>query len=116
MPAGENIDEAVAREVLEETGIQAEFITIVSMRHLPDYLHSRGDINIVCHLRAKTSAIKKCEHEIHACKWMKVRVYGAMCVRVCMCVCVSVCVRVCVRVCVCVCVCVCSSVCLFEMY
>eukprot|EP00117_Sycon_ciliatum_P037221 scpid72377/ scgid27881/ Nudix hydrolase 8 len=78
MDPGENIDEAVAREVLEETGIQAEFITIVSMRHLPDYLHSRGDINIVCHLRAKTSAIKKCEHEIHACKWMKIEKFLSM--------------------------------------
>eukprot|EP00117_Sycon_ciliatum_P022758 scpid78377/ scgid19532/ Nudix hydrolase 8 len=75
MDPGENIGVAVAREVFEETGIRAEFISIVSMRHILQYQFSRGDFYIACHMRPTTFAIKPCEHEISDCRWMKIEDY-----------------------------------------
>ena len=92
MPAGENIGVAVAREVFEETGIRAEFISIVSMRHILQYQFSRGDFYIACHMRPTTFAIKPCEHEISDCRWMKVR-FMMQCACVCVCTRMSPCTR-----------------------
>ena len=48
---GEHIDEAVAREVFEETGIKAEFQNVLSMRHTHGAQFNRSDLYFVCRLK-----------------------------------------------------------------
>ena len=72
LDVGEYIHEAAIREVLEETGIQCEFETLLSARHMPDYRPGVGDIYIICKLKPLTSEIKMQEDEIADCKWMNV--------------------------------------------
>lgn len=48
---GEHIDEAVAREVFEETGIKAEFQNVLSMRHNHGAQFNRSDLYFVCRLK-----------------------------------------------------------------
>lgn len=47
---GETIDDAVEREVLEETGIQARFHSILSFRQTHGLVHGRSDLYFVCRL------------------------------------------------------------------
>jgi ADP-ribose pyrophosphatase YjhB (NUDIX family) len=47
---GEHIDEAVVREILEETGIQTEFRNVLCFRHAHGLANGRSDIYFVCRL------------------------------------------------------------------
>lgn len=47
---GEHIDEAIEREVLEETGIRAKFHSILSFRQTHGLAHGRSDLFFVCRL------------------------------------------------------------------
>lgn len=69
---GEYIGEAVEREVREETGIEATFKGVISLREKKYYNFGRNDIYIICLLEPKTTAIKMCEIELAHCKWMDV--------------------------------------------
>ncbi|XP_012536564.1 nucleoside diphosphate-linked moiety X motif 6 isoform X2 [Monomorium pharaonis] len=68
---GENIEAAAKREVLEETGIQAEFKCLISFRHGHDYFFGCSDIYMVAYLTPQNFEIEKCKREIFDCKWMK---------------------------------------------
>ncbi|XP_061937179.1 uncharacterized protein LOC114577635 isoform X2 [Apis cerana] len=68
---GENLEEAVKREILEETGIQTIFKCIISFRHIHDYSFNCSDIYMVAYLTPLNFDIKKCEKEISECRWMK---------------------------------------------
>lgn len=46
MDLGEEISEAVAREVLEETGVEARFEAIITMRHQHGAAFGRDDLYI----------------------------------------------------------------------
>lgn len=46
--SGESIKEAVQREVLEETGVKAEFQGMLAMREQMDYKYGAADFYIVC--------------------------------------------------------------------
>eukprot|EP00549_Striatella_unipunctata_P002186 CAMPEP_0118673422 /NCGR_PEP_ID=MMETSP0800-20121206/310_1 /TAXON_ID=210618 ORGANISM="Striatella unipunctata, Strain CCMP2910" /NCGR_SAMPLE_ID=MMETSP0800 /ASSEMBLY_ACC=CAM_ASM_000638 /LENGTH=298 /DNA_ID=CAMNT_0006568477 /DNA_START=295 /DNA_END=1191 /DNA_ORIENTATION=- len=48
---GEQLDQAVEREVLEETGIQCEFKSVVAMRHTHNLQFGRSDLYFVCRLQ-----------------------------------------------------------------
>ena len=69
--ADETFSTAVMREVLEETNIQTEFVSIVMMR-LTSARFKRGDLYLACHLRPTSFEIKACKHEISDCRWMDV--------------------------------------------
>ncbi|XP_052257337.1 uncharacterized protein LOC127862301 [Dreissena polymorpha] len=70
----EMLGEAARREVLEETGIDTEFLGIICFRHMLNYRYGCSDFYYICLMRPVNAEqpIKKCEQEIAACKWMDV--------------------------------------------
>ncbi|KYN42320.1 Lactosylceramide 4-alpha-galactosyltransferase [Trachymyrmex septentrionalis] len=68
---GEDIETAAKREVLEETGIQANFKCLVSFRHGHDYYFGCSDIYMIAYLIPQNFEIDRCKREISECKWMK---------------------------------------------
>ena len=85
---GEDIDEAVLREVLEETGIPCRFQSIVSFRHSHGMSFGRSDLYFVCRLEPIEEVDKDgnaiipepvaCEEEIEAAAWVPMEEYRAM--------------------------------------
>jgi ADP-ribose pyrophosphatase YjhB (NUDIX family) len=71
----ENLDEAARREVLEETGIETEFVGIMCFRQAHNFLFGKSDMFFVCLLKPTTTAIVKQESEIAACEWVDVEHY-----------------------------------------
>ena len=70
----ENIIEAVKREVLEETGIETEFVSLVCFRHLLNFRFGCSDVYFICHLRPLTQEIKMDTREIADAQWMDVSI------------------------------------------
>lgn len=54
--AGENLSDAAAREVLEETGVQAEFDSVLAFRHGHRGLFGKSDLFFVVRMRLKPGA------------------------------------------------------------
>ena len=73
--ASEDIDSAARREVLEETGIEADFIGIFSFQQSHNAQFGKSDMFFVCLLKPKTFDIKIQESEIFACEWIDVETY-----------------------------------------
>ncbi|KAG7346854.1 NUDIX domain containing protein [Nitzschia inconspicua] len=80
---GESIAEAAEREVLEETGIQAKFDSILSFRHTHGMAHGRSDIFFVCRLnpveddrRIPTPVPQACE--VAEAMWLPLTEYRSM--------------------------------------
>lgn len=70
---GEGIGEAAVREVWEETGVETEFRSVLSMRHQHDVQFGNSDLYFVCRLMLKASGgldINKCNDEIAEACWM----------------------------------------------
>ncbi|CAI0432122.1 unnamed protein product [Linum tenue] len=72
---GEDISAAAAREVKEETGIDAEFVEILAFRQSHKSFFSKSDLFFVCMMRPLTSNITAQESEIAASKWMPINEY-----------------------------------------
>lgn len=72
---GEEIGEAAQREVLEETGIKTEFLSLLSVRHLPSAVFGCSDLYFVVRLKPLSSEITKQDDEVEDCQWMDVS-YG----------------------------------------
>ncbi|XP_062577520.1 nucleoside diphosphate-linked moiety X motif 6-like [Saccostrea cucullata] len=70
----EDICDTAVREVFEETGIEAEFQSVLALRqqHRQPGAFGRSDIFIVCRLRPLTFDLKPCSREIKACQWMHI--------------------------------------------
>ena len=68
----EHIENAVVREVKEETGIDARFISLSCFRHWHGYRYGKSDIYFVCRLEALTFEITRQQEEIEECFWMPV--------------------------------------------
>lgn len=73
--AKEDIDAAAKREVLEETGIESDFVGIFSFQQAHNSLFGKSDMFFVCLLTPTTFDIKKQESEIFACEWIDVESY-----------------------------------------
>ncbi|KAF7278378.1 hypothetical protein GWI33_008507 [Rhynchophorus ferrugineus] len=72
---GENLVDAAIREVAEETGIQAEFDSLLTLRQTHQQMFGCTDIYVVMNLKALSQDIQKCEKEIAECKWMDIEEY-----------------------------------------
>ena len=70
--AGENIADAVVREVWEETGVEAKFESLICMRHWHVDRFHKSDIYCICRLTPITQKIVIQEEEIAECRWMPV--------------------------------------------
>jgi 8-oxo-dGTP pyrophosphatase MutT (NUDIX family) len=70
--AGEELADTAKREVFEETGVEAEFISVISFRHLHNFRYGCSDWYFVCLMKPITEEIKPCPHEIGGCKWVEV--------------------------------------------
>lgn len=70
--SGEHLADAVVREVLEETGVETEFESVVCFRHWHGYRYGKSDIYFVCRLTPLTREITMQTQEIQECIWMPV--------------------------------------------
>ncbi|XP_076108524.1 nucleoside diphosphate-linked moiety X motif 6-like [Mytilus galloprovincialis] len=72
---GESVEETARREVLEETGVEAEFISVIAFRHQHQFRYGCSDWYFICLMRPITEEIKHCPHEIGDCKWVDIDEY-----------------------------------------
>ncbi len=73
--AGEHLEQCVIREVKEETGVDAEFVSLVCFRHWHGYRYGKSDIYFVCRLRPLTQDVTIQAEEIAEALWMPVTEY-----------------------------------------
>ena len=68
----ETLEEAVVREVKEETGITAQVKGLLSFREVPGYMFGRNDLYFVflMHAEKEGQEIVKQEDEISECEWV----------------------------------------------
>ncbi|XP_018679909.2 nudix hydrolase 8 [Musa acuminata AAA Group] len=66
----EEIFSGAVREVKEETGIDTEFVEVISFRHAHHLAFGKSDLFFICMLRPLSNEIKIDEQEIEAAKWM----------------------------------------------
>nr|XP_032832108.1 nucleoside diphosphate-linked moiety X motif 6 [Petromyzon marinus] len=69
---GEDLGEAVCREVREETGVSVRFRSVLALRHMHRYSFGSSDLYFVCLARPLTRRLQPCPTEIHACTWVPV--------------------------------------------
>jgi len=74
---GEHLVDAVLREVLEETGVNAKFEALVCFRHWHGYRYGKSDIYFVCRLSPLSQDLTMQAEEIEECFWMPVAEYFA---------------------------------------
>jgi 8-oxo-dGTP pyrophosphatase MutT (NUDIX family) len=74
---GEHLVDAVLREVLEETGINARFESLVCFRHWHGYRYGKSDIYFVCRLSPLSQDLTMQAEEIEELMWMPVADYFA---------------------------------------
>lgn len=67
---GEHFSDAAIREVLEETGIQTEFVSLLTIRHTHQVQFGVSDIYVIALLNATSFEINKCNYEIEEALWM----------------------------------------------
>ena len=72
---GEHLQEAVVREVEEETGIKTQFDALVCFRHWHGYRFGKSDIYFVCRLQPVSEEITIQHDEIAESRWMPVQEY-----------------------------------------
>uniref|UniRef100_A0A383VIN7 Nudix hydrolase domain-containing protein n=1 Tax=Tetradesmus obliquus TaxID=3088 RepID=A0A383VIN7_TETOB len=77
---GEDLIEAVEREVLEETGVRAKFSSLIAVRQAHGFLFGKSDMFFCCGLTLEEGSdisqqLKACEREIAAVQWMPVDQY-----------------------------------------
>eukprot|EP00056_Hartaetosiga_gracilis_P000705 m.40045 g.40045 ORF g.40045 m.40045 type:complete len:365 (-) comp10314_c0_seq1:87-1181(-) len=68
---GEDLSEAVVREVFEETGIQTRFHSVLGLRHINSFFNKNvSDIYTICRLVPETFDIEKCDVELSEAVWL----------------------------------------------
>ncbi len=71
----EHLVDGVIREVMEETGIQTRFQSLMCFRHWHGYRYGKSDIYFICRLQPLSYEIIMQESEIEECMWMPVNEY-----------------------------------------
>ncbi|PVD31329.1 hypothetical protein C0Q70_06741 [Pomacea canaliculata] len=72
---GEDLIDTAQREVLEETGVECEFVSLLAFRHQHNYRFGCSDIYFICVMRPITQEIKPCPREVSDCQWMDLDEY-----------------------------------------
>ncbi len=72
---GEHLAAAVVREVLEETGVETRFESVICWRHWHGYRYGKSDIYFICRLTPLSERIERDDWEIDECLWMPVNEY-----------------------------------------
>lgn len=72
MFSGEDIKDAAVREVKEETGIDAVYESMVTLRHTHNMMFGNSDVYVVVTLKATSETITKSDTEIKDCQWMDI--------------------------------------------
>ena len=68
---GETLEDAVAREVLEETGVEAEFVGIFGFRELINFRYGQGDVYFPCLMQCTgNTEIEMQNSELSKCEWI----------------------------------------------
>jgi len=67
---------AAEREVREETGIKSQFQSVLAVRHSLNNMWSRGDVYVICRLKALSKDIVV-DEEIEDARWMPVKEFEA---------------------------------------
>ena len=73
--SNEHLVDGVIREVLEETGVKTEFVSISSFRHIHEYRYRNSDIYFVALLKPISNEITPQAEEIEECKWIPLQEY-----------------------------------------
>ncbi|KAK3415323.1 hypothetical protein EUGRSUZ_H00871 [Eucalyptus grandis] len=71
---GEDICDAVVREVKEETGVNTKFVEVVCFRQSHESFFTKSDLFFLCVLKPESSAINE-DEEIEAAQWMPIEEY-----------------------------------------
>jgi 8-oxo-dGTP pyrophosphatase MutT (NUDIX family) len=73
---GERIQDSIVREVLEETGVQARFESIVGFTTRHPYEFGKSNMHFICRLQPLTETINIIDtDEIEEAKWMPIEHY-----------------------------------------
>jgi 8-oxo-dGTP pyrophosphatase MutT (NUDIX family) len=72
----ERIQDSIQREVLEETGIESEFVSIVGFTTKHPYQFGKSNLHFICRMKALTQSINiQDTEEIEDAKWMPLESY-----------------------------------------
>ena len=74
----EHLTAAVVREVFEETGVRAQFESLVCFRHWHGARFGKSDIYFICRCSPLSTDIIRNEEEIAECLWMPIEEYLGM--------------------------------------
>ncbi|XP_020571108.1 nudix hydrolase 10-like [Phalaenopsis equestris] len=74
---GEDIFAGAVREVKEETGIDAEFLEVLTFRQSHMSFFEKSDLFFVCLMKPLSFDIQKEESEIEAAQWMQVEEFAS---------------------------------------
>eukprot|EP00347_Sterkiella_histriomuscorum_P011343 403372816 len=70
---GENIQDACVREVWEETGVKAKFVSVLGFRELLNFKFGQSDIYFVCLLEAENETIDiQMKSEVAKAEWVDI--------------------------------------------
>jgi 8-oxo-dGTP pyrophosphatase MutT (NUDIX family) len=86
---GEDLGDAAAREVFEETGVACDFRSILTFRQQHDMQFGNSDLYFICRMAprsggaadatadAAAAALRPCAHEIEEARWMPLAEFEA---------------------------------------
>ncbi|XP_061713396.1 uncharacterized protein LOC133522182 [Cydia pomonella] len=72
---GEDIIDAAQREVKEETGVDAAFQSVITLRHSHNMMYGNSDIYMLLMMKALTDQITISQREVTRCQWMDIEEY-----------------------------------------
>eukprot|EP00096_Caligus_rogercresseyi_P010113 TRINITY_DN3577_c0_g1_i1.p2 TRINITY_DN3577_c0_g1~~TRINITY_DN3577_c0_g1_i1.p2 ORF type:complete len:257 (-),score=60.79 TRINITY_DN3577_c0_g1_i1:1330-2100(-) len=72
---GEELPTALMREVREETGVETEFLGLISFRHAHKFMYGNSDLYFIAALRPLSLETKMCPQELQELKWMDIQEY-----------------------------------------